>query len=267
VDLDAGAVAIRLAAPGDYAAFARLFPELGVDDPLPTAEVWASALVPYTHVATAAGEVLGYCYTQEYDDTGYVRHLVVAPAARRRGVGRALMDATAAHLRAAGRTGWRLNVGAANEAARALYVRLGLRVLYTSTPLRVPWTCLAALPDKGAAVRELPAARDAEIERLFALPRGQLGPARAMKRLVLGAFADGGACIGLAVFAPALPGAFPFRALDPIAVRPLLQAMRPRVEGRPYVHLVIEGDDALVSLLVAAGAEPRGEFLHFGGAL
>jgi ribosomal protein S18 acetylase RimI-like enzyme len=260
-------VSLRPADADDYASFARLFPELGIDDPLPTPTIWASAFVPYTLVALDGSDVVGYCYAQEYDDTGYVRHLVVAPSARRRGVGRALMEATAQRLRAAGKTGWRLNVGATNGPAHALYSALGLRRLYASTAVRVPWGCLAALPAARAAVRELPAARDAEIERLFALPRGQLGPARATKRLVLGALADDGACVGLAVFSPAFPGAFPFRILDPGATRPLLEAMRPHVEAVPYVNLVIDDDAPLVSLLMSTGAEPRADFLHFGGAL
>jgi GNAT superfamily N-acetyltransferase len=260
-------VSIRRAAAADYDAFTRLFPELGIDDPLPTASIWTAAFVPYTSVAIDRGEVVGYCYAQEYDDTGYVRHLVVAPSARRQGFGRALMQATAERLRAAGKTGWRLNVGATNAAAHGLYGALGLRRLYGSTAVRVPWGCLAALPEARAVVRDLPAARDAEIERLFALPRGQLGPARAMRRLILGALADDGACVGLAVFSRAFPGAFPFRILDPGATKPLLEAMRPHVEAVPYVNLVIDDDAPLVRLLKAAGAETRGEFSHFGGAL
>jgi ribosomal protein S18 acetylase RimI-like enzyme len=269
--VDAGEVAVRLATADDYGAFTRLFPELGVDELLPTSAVWSTAFVPYTRVAQSlidGPEILGYCYAQEYDDTGYVRHLVVAPGARRRGVGRALMLATGRHLRAAGKTGWRLNVGASNAAAHALYARLGMRTLYASTAVRVPWTSLPALPEARAQVRELPPARDAEIERLFALPRGQLTAARGTKRLILGALAEAGACAGLAVFSPAFPGAFPFRALDQAAARPLLEAMRPHVEALcPYVNLVIDDDEPLARLLTAAGAEVRASFLHLGGAL
>jgi ribosomal protein S18 acetylase RimI-like enzyme len=267
VELGAGEVAVRLADAGDYAAFTRLFPELGVDDPLPTPAVWASAFAPYTRVATEGSEVVGYCYTQEYDDTGYVRHLVVAPSARRRGVGRALMLETARHLRALGKTGWRLNVGARNAAAHALYGGLGLRQLYESQAVRAPWSSAAALPETRLSARELPPARDGELERLFALPRGQLAAARATKRLVISALDAGGACVGLAVFSPSFPGAFPFRALDRAATRPLLEAMRPHVEASPFVNLVIDDDAALVELLLAAGAEVRGHFFHFGGAL
>jgi ribosomal protein S18 acetylase RimI-like enzyme len=269
VDPGAAEVAIRPAAPADYDDFTRLFPELGIDDPLPPLAVWTSAFVPYTRVAlsVSGGQILGYCYTQEYDDTGYVRHLVVAPDARRRGVGRALMQATAQHLRAAGKTGWRLNVGSRNPAAVALYEGLGLRTLYRSHAVRFPFASADALRGASVAARELPPARDAEVERLFAIPRGQIAAARATKRLVLGATTPDGACVGLAVFAPSVPGAFPFRVLDQAAVRPLLDFMRPHVVAHPHVNLAIDDDDGLVSLLVAAGGEVRGDFLHLGGAL
>jgi ribosomal protein S18 acetylase RimI-like enzyme len=82
---------VRRAAAEDYAAFERLFPELMVDDPVPSLHTWASVLCPSTLIAARAGKVLGYCYVQEYFDTGYVRNIVVAPAARRSGVGSSLM--------------------------------------------------------------------------------------------------------------------------------------------------------------------------------
>jgi GNAT superfamily N-acetyltransferase len=273
VGSDADAISIRPAVDADYQAFTRLFPELGVDDPLPTSSVWASAFVPYTRVATEGAEILGYCYAQQYDDTGYVRHLVVAPAARRRGVARALMQATAHHLRAAGKTGWRLNVGSGNAAAIALYEGLGLQTLYASRVVRVTWASASALPATRAVVHELPSVRDAEIERLFALPRGQLAAARGTTRLILiattptDATAPTGACAGLAVFSPSFPGAFPFRVLEHGAVRALLEAMRPHVPDQPHVNLVIDDDEALVSRLVAVGAEVRAAVLHLGGAL
>jgi GNAT superfamily N-acetyltransferase len=281
-------IAIRRAAVDDYPAFTRLFPELGIDDPLPSRAVWASAYVPFTRVATGDAKVLGYCYCQEYDDTGYVRNVAVAPGARRRGVGRALMEATARHLRSIGKTHWRLNVGPRNDAALALYEGLGMRTLYPSRAVRVPWTSLAALPAVGAAtrarasgaarvrapspgsltVRVLSPSRDAEVERLFDLPRGQLASLRDVGRLLFEAVADvAGRCIGLAVLAPAFPGAFPFRVVEVEAVRPLVEEMRAHVKGGAPLNLVIDDDERVVALLVEAGAEPRGDFLHLAGPL
>jgi len=260
------AVVIRRASIDDYPTFTRLFPDLGIDDPIPGRDAWATGYVPFTLIAHADADTLGFAFTQEYADTGYVRNVVVATEARRRGVGRALMEATARHLRAAGKSRWRLNVSPQNLAARALYGSLGLRTLYASRAVRLPWSAAAALPASNAVVEESSAARDAELEALFDLPRGQLDAQRGMGRFVFAAH-DGGRPRGVAVFAPAFPGAFPFRALDRGAARRLVEVMRARVADRAHVNLVIEDDEALVSLLVVTGGEVRGDFLHLEGAL
>jgi len=263
----ARAVAIRRASIEDYPTFVRLFPELGIDDPVPGRDAWAAGYAPFTLMASGDGaDALGFAFTQEYADTGYVRNVVVAPEARRRGVGRALMEATARHLRGAGKARWRLNVGPQNVAARALYESLGMRALYTSRAVRLPWATAAALPASDEVVDEGAPARDAELEALFDLPRGQLAAQRGVGRVVLAARA-GERLRGVAVFAPAFPGAFPFRALERGAARRLIEAMRARVADRSHVNLVIDDDEGLVSLLVAAGAEVRGAFLHLAGAL
>ncbi len=53
---------IRRASPDDYPAFARLFPELLVDDPVPSQDTWSTALAPSTWIAARDSEVLGYCF-------------------------------------------------------------------------------------------------------------------------------------------------------------------------------------------------------------
>jgi ribosomal protein S18 acetylase RimI-like enzyme len=263
----ARAVAIRRASIDDHPTFVRLFPELGVDDPIPGRDAWAAGYAPFTLIAHGDGaDALGFAFTQEYADTGYVRNVVVAPEARRRGVGRALMEATARHLRGAGKARWRLNVGPQNVAARTLYESLGMRTLYASRAVRLPWAAADALPTSGDVVEELAPARDAELEALFDLPRGQLGAQRGMGRTILAARSDE-RLRGVAVFAPAFPGAFPFRALGRGAARRLIEAMHARVADRPHVNLVIDDDEALVSHLVAGGAEVRQDFLHLAGPL
>ncbi|HWA71972.1 MAG TPA: GNAT family N-acetyltransferase [Polyangiaceae bacterium] len=99
---------LREATQGDYSAFVRLFPELAVTDPTPSRQAWQTNYVPSTTVACLGAVVVGYCYFQEYEDTGYIRHVVVAPDARRRGVGQSLMQAVGERLRAAGKKTWRL---------------------------------------------------------------------------------------------------------------------------------------------------------------
>jgi len=260
--------AVRRAAPEDYPSFARLFPELLVDDPVPGAQVWASTFVPSTWVAARGAEVLGYCYCQKYAASGYVRNIVVAPQARKAGVGRALMQATADELRGLGKTSWRLNVKPDNQAALALYQSVGLRPKYRSCSFRFSWTALATMPAGNAEIRALTSERDAILEALFDLPGGQLASARSLGRMLFEAVAtDGQTPVGLAVFDPKSPGAFPFRVTDLDAVARLLHGMRQHVPMDDYVNLVAEDDERLVALLASVGADLRHEIVHLAGAL
>lgn len=260
---------IRQALDGDYETFTELFPELGVDDPVTPMEVWSTTMRPSTWIALERGDAVGYCYCQSYADTGYVRHVVVAPRARGRGVGRALLTAVAAHLRRGGQTTWRLNVRPNNTAARRLYERMGFTVAYESVALRLPWDALSRLPAGCAEVRPFGPEDDGHVESTFALPAGQLATARAAHRvLLLATDASARETTGLAVFDPGFPGAFPFRVVEPDALEPLLRAMR--THARPsdtFVALVTEDDAALAQRLVALGAIVRDEILHMSGSI
>lgn len=262
------AVIIRRARGDDYDAFCRLFPELMVDDPVPGLDAWTSVLAPSTWVATQDGEVLGCCYLQEYIETGYVRNVVVSPTARRRGLGRALMHSAAEYLRSRGKQSWRLNVEPSNQAALALYDRMGLRAKYLAKSLRLPWSALITLPTGNAVVEVLTPDRDAAIERQFDIPRGQLAAARGMGRLLFEATSGTGrSVVGVAAFDPKFPRAFPFRVRDLDAVTPLLIAMRQHVPTDQHVNLVAEDDQRLADLLTSVGAKLRDEILHMEGSL
>ena len=259
---------IRRATPDDYPAFIRLFPELQVDDPVPALDRWAAALVPSTWIAARDIEILGYCYCQEYAETGYVRNVVVAPTARRSGVGHALMLATAESLRSHGKKSWRLNVKPDNRAALALYQRMGMRTKYLAQALCLPWAAMKALPVGDGAVREVTPDRDAELEQLFDLPRGQLAFARGAGRILLEVISSSGQpAMGLALFDPKIPSAFPFRAQAIDAVMPLLAAMRRHAPTDLHVNLVAENDEPLADLFKNAGASLRHEIIHMEGAL
>ena len=265
---DPADVIVRRALIDDYDAFCRLFPELMVDDPVPGLDAWTSILAPSTRVATQDGEVLGYCYLQEYVETGYVRNAVVSPTARRKGLGRALMHSAAEYLRSRGKHSWRLNVEPSNQAALALYDRMGLRAKYLAKSLRLHWSALLTLPTGDAVVEVLTPGRDAAIEREFDIPRGQLAAARAMGRLLLEATSGTGRrAVGVAAFDPKFPGAFPFRVRDLDAVTPLLGAMRQHVPTDQHVNLVAEDDQRLADLLTSVGATLRNEILHMEGIL
>jgi GNAT superfamily N-acetyltransferase len=260
------ALGIRPARSDDYAAFAHLQPQMGSGDPTPGEEAWLSNIAPGTLVATLADKVAGYCFWQEYDDTGYVRNVVVDSTARRMGIGRALMRATAAHLRARGKTSWRLNVKPDNVAAIALYASMGMQTAYAGKAFLLPWRAVASLPSYGAAISVARADRDAALEAAFALPAGQLARSRLIGRTIFEA-SDSTAILGFADFNPRFPGAFPFRVVDPRVARDLLTAMRALVPADDAVNLTVEDDEPLAILFLQAGARLRMEILHMVGGL
>ncbi len=131
-----------------------------------------------------------------------------------------------------------------------------------------PLGCFKALPVGSAVVRDLTPDRDAALESLFDLPRGQLAAARGLQRILLEATSrDERTAVGLAVFDPKFPGAFPFRVTELGAVTPLLTAMRRHVPTDEHVNLVAEDDERLADLLTSAGASVRDEILHMEGGL
>jgi ribosomal-protein-alanine N-acetyltransferase len=266
--MDRRPFAVRPARPDDYEAFSELFLELEVEDPVPDRKDWESSLASSTVVATSGEEVIGYCYFQEHAHTGYVRNIAVAAEARRRGVGRAIMDSVAGRLRTGGKTSWVLNVRPDNQAAIALYEGMGLRVRYRATAHRLTWASLDRLPDGSATAQPLSGDDEAAAEERFGLPPGQLAFARNSGRALLKANSGAhGEVVGLAVFSPDLARAFPFRVAGFEAVKPLLIEMRSQLPGGEHVTLVAEDDRALTNLLISAGAGVRDELLHMEGLL
>lgn len=78
-------------------------------------------------VAEEDGEVVGYVGSQTVLGESDVMNLAVSPNRRRRGIAKALMQALETHLAHAGSEKLTLEVRASNEAAIALYTRLGFR--------------------------------------------------------------------------------------------------------------------------------------------
>ena len=78
-------------------------------------------------VAEEEGNVVGYVGSQTVLGESDVMNLAVAPSWRRRGIAKALMLALEARLAQAGSEKLTLEVRASNEAAIALYTRLGFR--------------------------------------------------------------------------------------------------------------------------------------------
>lgn len=80
-------------------------------------------------VSGSTAEAVGYALFQLLPAECELLRLGVVPAARRRGLGAALLDATLDRMSADGRPVCHLEVRAGNVAARALYERLGFVVV------------------------------------------------------------------------------------------------------------------------------------------
>jgi len=256
---------IRPASLADYPHFAALYPELGAPDPTPDEARWSAEMAEHTLLVEQGASVVGYGYSVVVGSMLYVRQLVTAKSARRRGFGRALMEAMKAGGRTRGATRFCLYVVPDNTAALALYRSLGLEIVRPSIALRLSFDAAETLPARASIRTEQVASSgssDAGIEAALGLLSGQLAMLRAQGRAIFVAY-DGDAPVGLAPFDPAFPGAFPFRARDASTVRALCAEMR--AVARPELHaegwrklgvqIVIEADEALVGVLVAAGAE------------
>lgn len=264
--------AIRAARADDYDAFVVLVRELHVDDPVPSEERFANRVVPRMLVYERKREVIGYVTYDKLGEAGMIPNLVVAPAARRGGIGVALMMAAAERLRARGvTTEWHLNVKADNAPAIRLYERLGMHVLHHSVVLRFEWKDLDRLPDDEASVTVRPVADAAvpDIERALGMMPGRLELSRSRGVGVTVQLRDERlAPVGVACFDPAYPGAFPFCVARPTLAATLLDALLPNVRtGDLHLQLVIEHDDALADTLIAAGAVVRMRTLHYVGPL
>jgi GNAT superfamily N-acetyltransferase len=264
-------VAIRPATADDHAAFARLVPELGVDDPIPAAGVFAREIAPSTLIAAdpATGAVLGYAYRERSGAAVHVKHLVVAPDARRAGVGRALLGAIAEDARSRGAVTWSLNVKPDNVAAIRLYESVGLARAYASRAVWVPWAALDALPSRDLHVRAITPEDDARIESSLRITAGQLATARAKpgRVLLVAEEIERSEVVGAAVFDPAFPGAHPFRARTLGDATVLLRAMRAHARPGPSVSVLFEDQPELADAFLALGAVVRLDMLHMRGPI
>ena len=218
-----------------------------------------------TLVADDGARVQGYVCFSRLGRLGHVRNLVVSRDARNRGVGHALMQASAKALRAAGVAEWHLNVTPDNEPAIRLYEKLGLRAEHRSTVVRFRWADVAKLPAELATVLPVVPEEDDDIERTFALPSGRLAMARRTRMLVQ--LRDRALSpVAFAAFDLDFPNIVPFRAIRPALAATLLAALRKHAH-HDHVGIVVENDDAMTEMLVGAGSEVRRRMLHYCGPL
>lgn len=267
--------AARPATSADYPHFVRLFPELGVPDPVPTQARWDEDLAPRAlFLAAPDGAVVGYGLWALQGNTGYVIHVITDPALRQRGVGAALMEAFATRFRSLGLRAWCLNVKADNLPAIRLYERFGFERAYASTLFSFEWDRIARLPREDTALSARPAepADDAALEAAFRKPPGRLAflraqPGRVCLRLVDPAHPDE-ARLGVASFDPAFPGTNLFAVARPTLAAPLLAALQPHATpGDASLKILVEDDASLGSTLRGVGAEILFELFHMRGEI
>lgn len=255
----------RPAQPGDYAAVVRLLPLLGTDDPIPSEASWREAWLPRTTVLEHEGQVVALGSARILGSWAHVVHVIVDTAHQGRGVGRQVMEALAARARAAGCTHWYLNVKRDNVPALRLYAAVGLGDPVPTAVFRLPRTLLDALPmpEEVPPLRQPSPEEDAALETVHGLIPGSLAAARERGEVALGL---GAGEAGFAVFSPAFPGAWCFRARSPALVRPLAAACFERVPDAPAISVVVE-DPEVEALLRRSGAPLRMELYRLAGAI
>lgn len=256
------------AAPADYPAFARLFPELGVVDPVPSAQRFTEIIAPQSILARDGEAVVGFAWSRPRGERLHIVNVITDPANRRRGVGRALMHELAKRARAAGFQRWMLRVKPENLSARKLYEGCGMRTVLEGAQLRVAWDDLGRLPSPpaGIATATLTASEDARFERALQLEAGDLSSVRALPGRVFMGAAVQGVPVGCVAFDPAFPGAPVLRARSPSDARALLEALVPHaLPPHAGLFVSVEGDPALESALVGVGAEVTMRMLRMEG--
>ncbi|MDP2313528.1 MAG: GNAT family N-acetyltransferase [Pseudomonadota bacterium] len=262
---------IRPALPADYPDFARLFPELTAHHAPPSEARWTAEMVATTLIADEGGAAVGYLYGQPLVDTAYIRHVVVAPHARGRGVGKALLDTAGEGFRARGLTRWCLNVRPDNVAALRLYASVGMAPIFESVFLKfADWADIDALPadPPGVTAGTCAPDEDARAEAELGLIPGTLADARARAARTMRVLRDGVRFVGAGVLDPDVPGITPFAVATPSLAGALLRALRPfRRPDLAHVEVRAEANPPLAAVLEAAGATVGLRTLRYEGAL
>jgi ribosomal-protein-alanine N-acetyltransferase len=262
-------VSVRDASIADYAVFARLFPELLVPDPLPSAEQFAQQILPRAVIAEDGGAPAGYAHYRFYGRRVHVVHVITDPGARGRGVGRALLEAVRERAVRAGSVDWYLNVKRDNGAAIRLYERAGFVAESESWALRAEWANLLALDGSSSAVAVVaPPADDARLAERFGADAERIAFSRGRAGTVVVAVSNGSEPPGaFGVFDPAFPGVYPIGVAHLDLCRPLFAALHAHAR-HDYVNVSVERDRALADhLRAAARATLHFEIVRMGSPL
>ncbi len=261
---------VRAAEVSDYPVIARLFPELKVADPIPGVELFTSQMLPRVVIAAEDDIPAGYAFWRCYGRTAHVGHVVVAPAARGRGLAGLLMEAVRERVRAEGCSRWYLNVKQDNAPALRAYERSGMVIEEDGWALDARWGELEALPRGGHSgrfeSRVISPADDASIAERFELDVERIELLRQRPGVVLVASYDGASPVAFGAFDPSLPGVYPTCVAHADLAPLLLDSFRPHARHE-HVHITVEGDRALYEALRATGADLRHAFHRMGGAV
>jgi GNAT superfamily N-acetyltransferase len=258
---------VRPADVGDYPAFARLFPLLGVADALPSREQFADHMLPGVVIVEEDAVPAGYAFWRCYGPIAHVMHVVVAPQAQGRGLGRVLLDEVRLRAIASGSTHWYLTVKQDNAPARRLYERRGMAIEGEGWAVETSWKALDALPHGSVpAPVVVPPSDDAVMADHFGLPVRRLGVLRQIPDEVMYAVYEAGRPVGFGGFDPRYPRVLPFCVARIDVAHTLCQAFR-RHARMDHVHVTVEGDRALFDALSTAGAQLRHAFFRMGAAL
>jgi GNAT superfamily N-acetyltransferase len=267
---------LRKAGPGDYDLFIEFLAllKLPPGEPVRGFEGWQRDLMPKTLFLEERSRPVGYAVIDPQKPTSYLRQLAVRQEEQRRGLATELMLRLAERAWKGGARSWCLNVVCRNDAAIALYRKMGMTPRYATAVFRLRPEQIARLqgPDRSVLVRTLLREEDAATEAAWNLNPGLLAEARMVERRLFFCLTDPAAAhdkrIGMAIFDPAFPGAFPFRVAAPALARPLLERLWSLVpEGKSWLQLVVEDDTALATACRDADAEQILDLLHLKGPL
>jgi GNAT superfamily N-acetyltransferase len=262
---------VRRATPADYPIFARLFRELGVHDPTPDHDEFTSAMLPRVLILDEGSEPVGYVFWYFHGRVVHLSHLVVDPRARRRGAGRALLEAARAIIVEAGCERWYLHVKRENAAAIHLYESCGFRPHHEALALRLGWAQASALarPAIAPAVFLASTDDDAAIAARFDIEPERLARFRARPGWVFVAARDGESLVAFAAFNPLPSRAHVFHVTRPELGSLLFDALRAhaRPDGPEALYFPVEGDPELAAAFQAAGAEVLHEIVQMRAEL
>jgi ribosomal protein S18 acetylase RimI-like enzyme len=258
----------RDARPDDYDVVARLFLELRVPDPTPTAEAFEARMRPHTFLVCQEERPIAYAYWHALGDVARVIHVAVDAAEQGRGVGRALMAELARRATLAGCTRWELNVKPDNLPAIRLYERFGMRPAARTLSMRISWEDVPRLPLEEGTEAFLVAPEDeARVEGALGVLTGQIAAQRQGGGRVFVALRRDAEIVALASFDPSFPGAFPFIAPRAGVARALLEAMRPHAFSEHASVRIVAEEEEVAKAVTAAGGETLLEIVRMKGRI